>query len=105
VLGDMLELGEQSRQFHAGLAEAVLSEGVDTLFLAGPEMAALAAALPPGFPVEYRASTDELAGLLTREIGPGDAIMIKSSNRLGFSRLVDALINHFPAQAARTKRA
>ncbi len=105
VLGDMLELGEQSRQFHAGLAETVLTAGVDTLFLAGTEISALVDALPPGFPVEHRATTDELVGPLTRGVGPGDAIMIKSSNLLGFSRLVDALINHFPAQAARTKRA
>jgi UDP-N-acetylmuramoyl-tripeptide--D-alanyl-D-alanine ligase len=105
VLGDMLELGEQSRQFHIALAETILATGVDTLFLAGTEMAALAAALPPDFPVEYRATTDELIGPLTRAVGPGDAVMIKSSNRLGFSRLVDALINHFPAEAAKTKRA
>ena len=91
--------------FASGLAETVLTTGVDTLFLAGTEMAALADALPPGFRVEHRATTDELVGPLTRGVGPGDAIMIKSSNRLGFSRLVDALINYFPAQAARTKRA
>jgi UDP-N-acetylmuramoyl-tripeptide--D-alanyl-D-alanine ligase len=88
VLGDMLELGEQSRKFHAALAETILATGIDSLFLAGTEMAALAAALPPDFPVEYRATTDELVGPLTRGVGPGDAIMIKSSNRLGFSRLV-----------------
>jgi UDP-N-acetylmuramoyl-tripeptide--D-alanyl-D-alanine ligase len=105
VLGDMLELGEQSREFHAALAGTILATGVDTLLLAGAEMAALADALPPDFPVEYRATTDELVGPLTRGVGPGDAVMIKSSNRLGFSRLVDALINHFPAQAAKSKHA
>ncbi|MET0575321.1 MAG: UDP-N-acetylmuramoylalanyl-D-glutamyl-2,6-diaminopimelate--D-alanyl-D-alanine ligase [Mesorhizobium sp.] len=103
VLGDMLELGEHSAEFHAGLAEVVLRTRTDMIFLAGPEMSALADALPAGFPVEHRATTEELSGLLTDAVRPGDAIMIKSSMRMGFSRLVDALVNHFPAQA-RTKR-
>ena len=68
-------------------------------------MAALCGCAAGGLQVEHRATTEELVGPLTRGVGPGDAIMIKSSNRLGFSRLVDALINYFPAQAARTKRA
>jgi UDP-N-acetylmuramoyl-tripeptide--D-alanyl-D-alanine ligase len=105
VLGDMLELGEQSAKFHAGLAEIVVRTGTDMVFLAGTEMSALADALPAGFPIEHRATTEELVGLLTEAVKPGDAIMIKSSNRMGFARLVDALIKHFPAQAARTKRA
>jgi UDP-N-acetylmuramoyl-tripeptide--D-alanyl-D-alanine ligase len=105
VLGDMLELGEQSAKFHAGLAAVIIRTGTDMVFLAGTEMSALADALPIGFPVEYRATTEELTDPLTKAVRPGDAIMIKSSLRMGFSRVVDALINHFPAQAARTKRA
>jgi UDP-N-acetylmuramoyl-tripeptide--D-alanyl-D-alanine ligase len=105
VLGDMLELGEHSAKFHAGLADVVIRTGTDMVFLAGTEMSALADALPAGFPIEHRATAEELVGLLIEAVKPGDAIMVKSSNRMGFSRLVDALITHFPAQAARTKRA
>ncbi len=105
VLGDMLELGEQTAKFHAALAEVVVRTGTDMVFLAGPEMSALADALPVGFPVEHRATTEELIGPLTKAVRPGDAIMIKSSLRMGFSRLVDALINYFPVHAGKTKRA
>ncbi|MET0597604.1 MAG: UDP-N-acetylmuramoylalanyl-D-glutamyl-2,6-diaminopimelate--D-alanyl-D-alanine ligase [Mesorhizobium sp.] len=97
VLGDMLELGAQSRALHAGLADALVATGTDLVYLAGPDMAALAEALPEGFPVVHRATVDELTALLVEGVGPGDAVMVKSSNRMGFSRLVDALINHFPA--------
>ncbi len=104
VLGDMLELGEQSAELHAGLADAVAAH-CDLVYLAGPEMQALAEALPADFPVKYADSTEGLVGPLAAGIGPGDAVMIKASNRMGFARLVDTLIDQFPTHAARTMRA
>ena len=45
VLGDMLELGKHAPKLHAALAEQVLDSRADKVFLAGPEMKALAAFL------------------------------------------------------------
>ena len=42
VLGDMLELGDHAAKLHAALAELIVGTGTDTVFLAGPEMRALA---------------------------------------------------------------
>ena len=42
VLGDMLELGAHSAKLHAALADLIVGTGTDTVFLAGPEMRALA---------------------------------------------------------------
>ncbi len=107
VLGDMLELGRFSADLHAELAEPVKSAGVDRLYLAGPEMAALARALPEGFPVSTFDGAAELAEALTREVSAGDAIVVKSSLGLGFGKVVKALREAFPAEeqdrpAART---
>lgn len=91
VLGAMKELGEQSDEFHAGLADHVEAAGVDFAVLVGEEMAVLAEALGnriehvhvPG-PLE---ALDSLAG----RIAAGDAVLVKGSNAIGLARLVDEL--------------
>lgn len=100
VLGDMLELGGHSARLHAALAEVVAGANVDLLFLAGPEMKALADRLPKDVRAEYRVHPEELQALLADAVRPGDAVMVKSSNGIGFSRIVDALNKKFPAASS-----
>jgi UDP-N-acetylmuramoyl-tripeptide--D-alanyl-D-alanine ligase len=97
VLGDMLELGSHSAKLHAGLADVLAGTKVDMVFLAGKEMKALAAKLDGQRAVAYREDAEELKPLVIDAIRPGDAVMVKSSNAIGFSRLVDAIVKHFPA--------
>jgi UDP-N-acetylmuramoyl-tripeptide--D-alanyl-D-alanine ligase len=101
ALGDMLELGRFSAKLHAGLAGAVVAAGVDKLYLAGDEMAALAGALPESLPVKRFADAVSLADALKAEVGPGDAVVVKSSLGLGLGRVVTALLEAFPADAVR----
>ncbi|MCB0874455.1 MAG: UDP-N-acetylmuramoylalanyl-D-glutamyl-2, 6-diaminopimelate--D-alanyl-D-alanine ligase, partial [Thermoleophilia bacterium] len=89
VLGDMLELGQHSAKFHTALAQNVVAAEPDIVLLAGKETAALAAALPPAIRSEYREDTDALKPLLLKMLKGGDTVMIKSSNGVGFSRLVE----------------
>ena len=99
VLGDMLELGSHSERLHSGLAGLFEGSGTDLVLLAGPHMKSLADALPGDLPTHYRADVDDLKPVLIGEVRAGDVIMIKSSKGIGFSKLVDALISHFPAVA------
>src|SRR5690606_8034687 len=101
VLGDMLELGAHSQKLHAALADIISETSTDLVFLAGQEMKALADKLPVDFRVEYRSRVEELQPLLIETLKPGDAVMIKSSKSVGFSKLVDALVKHYPAAVAR----
>jgi UDP-N-acetylmuramoyl-tripeptide--D-alanyl-D-alanine ligase len=103
VLGDMLELGSHSAKLHAGLAELVAGTRTDLILLAGPEMKSLAEALPQNLAFEYRSGADELKPVLIETVRPGDVVMIKSSKGIGFSKLVDALIRQFPAEAGNAK--
>lgn len=96
VLGDMLELGRQSGKLHADLARPIVDAEVNVLFIGGREMSVLKDALPVEIHVEYRQSTSELLPLVVRAIRPGDVIMIKSSQGIGFSRIVKALLGRFP---------
>ena len=66
-------------------------------------MKALAEALPDEPQVEYRAGVEDLKPVLIDDRAAGDVVMIKSSKGIGFSKLVDALINQFPADAGNAK--
>ncbi|CAN7511763.1 UDP-N-acetylmuramoylalanyl-D-glutamyl-2,6-diaminopimelate--D-alanyl-D-alanine ligase [Mesorhizobium sp. LjNodule214] len=99
VLGDMLELGDHSAKLHAALADLIVGTETRTVFLGGPEMRALADILPDDIETEYRAGAEELKPLLLSALKPGDVVMVKSSKGIGFSKLVEALLGKFPAQA------
>jgi len=91
ILGEMRELGAGSPAYHAGLAEPLREAGVDFVLLVGPEMRALANALEGR--IEFAHVPDAGAALDSVEtlIAPGDAILVKGSNAIGLSRLVEHL--------------
>jgi len=97
VLGDMLELGDFSEQLHRALAEPLKAAGIDVVLLAGPEIRVLDDALADGAPrCVYRSTVEELLPVLMETVRAGDVVMIKSSNGIGFSRLVAALCDTYP---------
>ena len=102
VLGDMLELGAHSAKLHSALADVLRETRTDLVFLAGREMKALAETLPADLMADYRAGADELKPVIIEALRPGDTVMVKSSKSIGFSKLVDALITKFPAEAERS---
>lgn len=99
VLGDMLELGSHSAKLHAALAELIVGTQTHNVFLGGPEMQVLADVLPAEVKTEYRAGAEELKPILLSALRPGDVVMVKSSKGIGFSKLVEALLGKFPAEA------
>jgi UDP-N-acetylmuramyl-tripeptide synthetase len=101
VLGDMLELGEQSTQLHASLAEPLGRRAIDLVFTAGPLMTALQERLPKSQRGGHAASSDELAPLVCAQVRDGDVVMVKGSAGSRMGRVVQALL----AMADAPKRA
>ncbi|MEO3385508.1 UDP-N-acetylmuramoylalanyl-D-glutamyl-2,6-diaminopimelate--D-alanyl-D-alanine ligase [Mesorhizobium sp. CAU 1741] len=97
VLGDMLELGNHSRKLHEALAGPVAQSQADIVLTAGKEIKALADMLPENVVSQHVEGVDALKPLLLDMVRPGDVVMIKSSNSMGFSRLVEALKQIFAA--------
>ena len=95
ILGDMLEMGEDSANLHAALADPLLSCGIEHVWLAGPDMAALRDALPDTLSVEYRPDAEALSAFVRETVRPGDVLMVKSSKGTGFSRIVKMLLDTF----------
>ena len=92
VLGDMLELGPESAQRHANLAEAVEAGGIDLVYSCGKDMAALHEALPKSRRGAHAPDSAALATIVTTAIGPGDAVMVKGSLGSRMAVVVEALM-------------
>jgi UDP-N-acetylmuramoyl-tripeptide--D-alanyl-D-alanine ligase len=92
VLGDMLELGDDSPALHGGLAPDLEAARVDLLFACGPDMAALSAAVPPQMDALHSDASEGLVGLLTETVGDGDVVTVKGSLGSRMAPVVDALL-------------
>ncbi len=88
VLGDMLELGEQSKDLHAGLAE--LADCADFFFLYGREMRYCAKALRErDIPVFHSENKEELTRNLLENIRGGDLILFKGSRGMKMEEIAE----------------
>ena len=91
VLGDMLELGAAATAEHAGLARSVVEARPDAVYLVGPDMRALAAALPAGLVAGHADRAEDLAATVAAAVSAGDLVLIKGSLGTRMKAVVTAL--------------
>jgi UDP-N-acetylmuramoyl-tripeptide--D-alanyl-D-alanine ligase len=89
VLGDMLELGDSERDFHAQVGEQAAAAGVDLLVTVGPR----AGAMSERFAGAVRSASDaaEAASLVPGLVQPGDVVLVKGSRGVGLELVCRAL--------------
>ncbi len=91
VLGPMRELGSQANQLHAALASIVVAADVDELVLVGEDMRPLAEAIDGQVHLTKVADAGSAADAVARLLRPGDAVLVKATNSVGLSRVIDRL--------------
>ena len=91
VLGDMLELGEDELNLHAGLVDSLKNAGIDQVLCCGSRMKALDEALPKSMQAGWHENADTCLLGLKNILQNGDVIMVKGSNASGMGQLVKAL--------------
>lgn len=91
VLGDMLELGKQSRQMHENLSMPLKAAGVDLLYTCGQNMKALYDAMPAANQGAHRDTSAELAEIVPDALVPGDVVLVKGSLGSKMKTVVEAM--------------
>ncbi|MGD9264333.1 MAG: UDP-N-acetylmuramoyl-tripeptide--D-alanyl-D-alanine ligase [Lysobacterales bacterium] len=99
VIGDMKELGEDSRKMHAEMGDAARSLGVRRLFAVGEATAAAVDAF--GSNAMHFASKEDLIRTLRAELRPGVACLVKGSRSMGMEFVADAIANGNELREAR----
>ena len=96
VLGDMLELGDESERAHADLGALVANTGIDRLVAVGAYAEPMAAAARASglnggavraYPDKAAAQAEVLAGL-----APGDVVLVKASRGLALDTVAEAIL-------------
>lgn len=107
VLGDMLELGDQSAPFHRLIGDLTVTRcSVDVLIACGRYAEAMtAAAVAAGMPADraLACSTPDQAWRSLRDLlQPDDVVLVKASRAMGLERLIIALETEWQASGERT---
>lgn len=89
VLGDMLELGEKTKELHYETGKAVRDSGVPLLLTCGPFSASTAEGA--GDIAKHFESKEGLIDGLVDIILPGDTVLVKASRGSAFEDIVSAL--------------
>ncbi|QBO36063.1 UDP-N-acetylmuramoyl-tripeptide--D-alanyl-D-alanine ligase [Periweissella cryptocerci] len=97
VLGDMLELGEDSRDLHAQLADYIEPAEVAGVYLVGEDVTALAAALQAKFTTDqiHQYAANDKASLVTdlqAILEPTDTVMLKASHGIHLEQVLAELL-------------
>lgn len=91
VLGDMLELGEQSEQFHQQLAHEIMALKINQVYAAGPMMKQLMMRLPETIRAAHVNVAEELVDILKENLQDGDAVVFKGSHGSKIYHVVEML--------------
>ncbi|MBM4309532.1 MAG: UDP-N-acetylmuramoyl-tripeptide--D-alanyl-D-alanine ligase [Deltaproteobacteria bacterium] len=95
VLGDMLELGERSVDYHREIGVCAAQAGIDRLFVLGSFARHVCegarSAGMPGNRICACESLNELAAELAAVARPGDVVLLKGSRRMQLEKLLDLL--------------
>jgi len=94
VIGDMKELGADSRKMHAELGDAARSLGVKRLFALGEASAATVDAF--GEKAAHFSSREGLITALRSQLRPGVACLVKGSRSMGMEHVVSAISKEHP---------
>ncbi|GLQ06000.1 UDP-N-acetylmuramoylalanyl-D-glutamyl-2,6-diaminopimelate--D-alanyl-D-alanine ligase [Sneathiella chinensis] len=92
VLGDMREMGEQSPEIHAALANDISECGIDMVYACGPNMRYLANALPQGGTTVWAEQSEGLVQPLIGALHAGDLVLIKGSLGSKMKVVLEALV-------------
>jgi len=105
VLGDMRELGEAGPALHRELAPDVVGAGVDQVFLVGPVMRELHAALPERLRAGHWGESVAVVQPLLGALRAGDVVLVKGSLGTRMAPIVEALRAADQATVKRPKAA
>ncbi len=95
VMGDMLELGADSKRYHIEIGKLIAESGIDFLFACGKQAGAVAEGALSGMlaqqSVVQAADVEDILSDVHSRLKPGDVVLVKGSRSLRMERLIISL--------------
>ncbi len=95
ILGDMLELGKYSRNYHSKLIKKINNSNLDKVYLFGNMMTSYAGNISGRTEVVCSSSIIELFDNVISDTRNGDLFLVKGGNELGLNKIIKDFINYF----------
>ena len=93
ILGDMLELGDETEKLHADMGHAAAENDIHVLIACGNlSHHTFAAAASSGMQAYWFTNQDALCASLSQLLKKGDTVLVKASHSCGFDRITDFLM-------------
>ncbi|MEX1300541.1 MAG: UDP-N-acetylmuramoyl-L-alanyl-D-glutamate--2,6-diaminopimelate ligase [Desulfotignum sp.] len=92
ILGDMLELGPDSKQHHRQVGKTAATLGITRLYLFGPlSRHTMAGALEGGMAEDclFHGTKQEIADQIPGDVRPGDWVLVKGSRSMAMETIVE----------------
>ena len=95
VLGDMLELGDESERQHFGVGVFAANQDIDILVAVGKDASEIARGASEGkLNTVYFKEKDEFIREMGSIISSGDLILVKGSRGMRMEQIVEELMNY-----------
>jgi UDP-N-acetylmuramoyl-tripeptide--D-alanyl-D-alanine ligase len=94
VLGEMAELGEESRQIHRSIGKVVLASGVDCLLTVGGDAKYICESAETGgkkLIARHCETAEDALSALAGIVGAGDVVLFKASREVQLEKLIESL--------------
>lgn len=94
ILGDMFELGTNSNEMHYEIGEFAATQSLDVLICVGDNSKYIyegAMSKNPSFEVVYFETLEDCKAEIMKILEPGDNILVKASNGMHFSELLEII--------------
>lgn len=92
VIGDMKELGEQSRTLHEAAGRHIDSLPIETVFTFGDEAANIIGAITRDMEKRHFTDRDSLVNAIRARVSGKAAVLLKASHSMGFSSVYGSVI-------------
>ena len=91
VLGDMLELGPNSKRYHEELSKVINNSDIDKVFVKGKNVVFIFNKLSKYKKGRILYNNSQIIELIKNDLKNNDYLMVKASNATGFNKIVKNL--------------
>ena len=91
LLGDMLELGKNSKKLHMSMASIINQTNIDKVFVKGSKAISIFNSISKPKRGKILNNNSQIIDLIKNDLNNNDYLMIKASNATGFNRIVNNL--------------